>query len=396
MYERLEPPVADAILEIALAYRQDARPGKIDLGIGVYKDPSGRTPVMQAVHTAEMQLVNARESKAYLTFAGEESFNSLMLALTLGDSIDASRTRAIQTPGGGGAVRLLFELVKKANPEATVWISNPTWINHVPIVEAVGLKHQTYAYLDRATQSVDIEAMMHDLESAKRGDIVLLHGCCHNPTGADLSMNQWQMVADVVVTKGLVPFVDIAYQGFGDGLEEDASGVRLLATRVPEVLIAASCSKNFGAYRDRVGIAAVVASSAEHAERARANLLALARVNYSFPPHHGAAIVSRILGAQALKLEWQSELEQMRQRICGNRIQLASLLGARLGSRRFDFVTRQRGMFSLLGLTPSQITTLREKHALYMPGDGRLNFAGLFDSNVEQVANAISEVLGES
>lgn len=396
MYEMLKPPTTDAILEIALAYRRDARRNKIDLGIGVYKDAYGQTPVMQAVHTAEMQLVHARESKAYLTFAGDETFNAQMLTLTLGDAIDASRTRAIQTPGGGGAVRLLFELVKKASPDATVWISDPTWINHVPIVEAVGLKHRTYAYLDRETQSVDIEAMLVDLEQTKHGDIVLLHGCCHNPTGVDLSMNQWQAVADVLARKGLVPFVDMAYQGFGDGLDEDAGGVRLLAAQLPEVLIAASCSKNFGLYRDRVGIAAVVASSAEHADRARANLLALARVNYSFPPHHGAAIVGRILSVPELRQVWESELEQMQHRIGGNRIQLASRLTALLGSQRFDFVARQRGMFSLLGLTHSQIATLREEHAVYMPGDGRLNFAGLFDSNVQDVANAIVAVLGQS
>lgn len=393
MYENLPIPASDPILQISLAFREDSNPLKADLGIGVYKDASGVTPVMHAVHEAEVLQAAQRESKSYLTFAGDERFNAAMLELALGDTPYSGRARAIQTPGGGGAVRLLVELVKKANPAACLWISDPTWVNHVPIAEHVGLPFKRYRYLNQADQSANFEAMMHDLESAQSGDVVLLHGCCHNPTGADLDIEQWKVLCEFIKKRGLIPFVDLAYQGFGDSLEQDAVGLRMLASECPEMLLSVSCSKNFGLYRDRVGVAAVIAESAPLADRARGNLLSLARVNYSFPPHHGAAIVSTILNTPELKASWSGELEEMRQRIVGNRERLAALLRSRLESDRFDFVIRHRGMFSLMGLNAQQIATLREKRSVYIPPDSRLNFASLFASNIEHVAGAIASVV---
>jgi len=392
MYERLPEPAGDEILQVASAFREDLRPEKLDLGIGVYRDASGNTPVMQAIKAAERDLVSTETSKAYLGFSGDERFNRQLLRLVLGDQV-SERTCAVQTPGGGGAVRLIAEFVRAAAPEASVWIGTPTWINHRPIMDHVGLTVRQYDYLDRERQVVSFDQMMSALAEATRGDIVLLQGCCHNPSGADLSTEQWSEVAELAEKSGFVPFIDLAYQGFGDGLDLDARSVRVIAARVPELFVAVSCSKNFGVYRDRVGCAALMGRSAREAERAKATLASLARVNYSFPPSHGAAAVRTVLEDQELEASWREELEQMRQRLFSSRVSLASALRNKTHSDRFEFLVAQRGMFSLLGITSRQVQELRHRFAIFMPTEGRINVAGLRETSIDRLADALGTVI---
>jgi aspartate/tyrosine/aromatic aminotransferase len=392
MYEKLPDPAVDEILQLAIAFREDTRPEKLDLGIGVYRDASGNTPVMRAVKAAEQFLVTNEPSKAYLGLTGDERFNARLRELVFGDYV-SPRVHAIQTPGGGGAVRLIAEFIRAASPQTTVWIGTPTWINHRPIMDYVGLRVHQYEYLDRQSQTADFDRMMASLGTAARGDIVLLQGCCHNPSGADLSNAQWSEVANLANRIGFVPFIDLAYQGFGDGLDIDRQAIRLVASRVPELLVAVSCSKNFGVYRDRVGCAALVGRNAREADLAKATLASLARVNYSFPPNHGAAVVRTVLETPEFKAEWIEELEQMRQRLFANRVALAAALRAKTHSGRFDFVATQRGMFSLLGITPGHVQELRQKHAIFMPSDGRINVAGLQSASIDRLAEALEPII---
>jgi aromatic-amino-acid transaminase len=393
MFEKLPEPAADEILQLATAFREDTRPEKLDLGIGVYRDALGNTPVMRAIKAAELSLVTNETSKSYLGLTGDERFNAQLLDLVLGDHLSSQRIRAVQTPGGGGAVRLIAEFIRAAMPQATVWIGTPTWINHRPIMDHVGLSVRQYDYLDRRSQTINFDQMMAWLPNVARGDIVLLQGCCHNPSGADLSIEQWGEIADLANKIGFVPFIDLAYQGFGDGLDADARPVRLIAAQVPELLLSISCSKNFGVYRDRVGCAALVARSASEADLAKATLASLARVNYSFPPSHGAAAVRVVLETPVLKATWLEELEQMRQRLFSNRVALAGALRAKMHSARFDFVATQRGMFSLLGITPVQVQELRQKYAIFMPSESRINIAGLQQTSIDRLVDALEAVL---
>ncbi|MBL8583609.1 MAG: aspartate/tyrosine/aromatic aminotransferase, partial [Rhizobiaceae bacterium] len=374
-------------------FRDDPRANKLDLGVGVYKDSAGRTPIIGAVRKAEKRLHETQDTKSYLGMAGDLAFNAAMARLVFGENADLSRIRGCQAPGGSGALRLIAELIRRAKPGATIWLSDPTWPNHVPLLEAAGLKTRPYPYFDAATGEVTFDAMMPALAEAPAGDIVLLHGCCHNPTGADLNAAQWQAVADLVAARGLIPFVDLAYQGFGDGLDEDAYGVRLLASRVPEMLVAASCSKNFSVYRDRVGIAFILARNPAEADIAAGQIASVARGIYSMPPDHGAATVRIILEDEALRAEWRTELDAMRQRMMALREGLADALRRHTNSDRFDFITRHRGMFSRLGLTPQQVERLREEHAVYMVGDSRINVAGLREDALDRLAAAIAGVL---
>jgi aromatic-amino-acid transaminase len=389
MYELLSQPSPDEILQLSISFARDSRPAKIDLGIGVYKDSEGAAPVMKAIKSAEAVLVNQEKSKAYIGLAGDEAYNSALQALVLADTVSADRVRTIQTPGGAAAVRVLFELVKKSAPGATVWISDPTWINHHPIAKAVGLNSRGYGYFDPASQTLRFEKMLQDLSSARPCDVVLLHGCCHNPTGVNLELSHWAELARSIMALGLVPMVDLAYLGFGEGLEKDAEGLRLLASVVPEMLVAVTCSKSFGLYRERAGCAMVIARSAHEANLARANLLGLARVNYSFSPSHGASVVRLILEDRALRSAWSSELDAMRLRMNENRRLIARLLRERSPAGRFDHLERQRGMFSLIGLDQAQIERLRVAHAIYMPSDGRLNISGINERNAPVIAEAI-------
>ena len=389
MLTDLKPQPADKILALMQAFREDPRTNKIDLGVGVYKDADGRTPVMRAVKAAERRLVEEQDTKAYTGLAGDPAFAAAMRGLILGDAVSADRVAAVATPGGTGAVRQGLELMQYADRASSIWISNPTWPNHPSIIKYLGVPMREYRYFDNATRAVDFEGMMADLKEAKRGDLVLLHGCCHNPTGANLTMDQWKEVTALLAESGAVPFIDIAYQGFGDGLDEDAQGVRHLVSHVPEAVIAASCSKNFGVYRERTVLLMAIADNEAHKASAQATLAFLNRQNYSFPPDHGARVVTMILEDDALRAVWQSELEDVRAGMLKLRTQLAGELRQRTNSDRFDFVADHRGMFSRLGATPEQVEMLREKHGIYMVGDSRLNIAGLNEQTVPILAEAI-------
>jgi aspartate/tyrosine/aromatic aminotransferase len=393
MFETLETASPDAIYAVMAAVRADPRPHKIDLSIGVYHDRERRSPIMAAVREAERRLLETEATKSYLDLAGHDLFNAGMTALVFGD-MARERIRAVQTPGGTGAVRVLAELVRRARPDARMWLSAPTWPNHPAIMRAVGLETQTYPYFDPATNEVQIGAMLDALGQAGQGDVVLLHGCCHNPTGAELTSEHWDAIANLAVARGFLPFVDFAYQGFGDGLEEDAAGLRRLAARVPQMLVAASCSKNFGLYRDRVGCAFVLGASAERADVMLGQLLGVARANYSSPPAHGAAVVGAILDDAVLRAEWQAELDDMRAHMLGLRGMLAASLRSRNNNDRFDFLERHRGMFSLIGASPEQVAHLRDEHAVHMVGSGRINIAGLPEAEVDRFADALIAVLG--
>ena len=393
MFETLQPAVPDKILALIGMFRDDPRPGKIDLGVGVYKDPEGRTPVMRAVRVAEKRLYDEQTTKAYLGMAGDPAFNAAMMRLTFGVDADTSRLRAAQAPGGSGALRLIAELLHRSRPNATVWVSDPTWANHVPILSAAGLKTATYPYFDAATGQVRFEAMLAALEGAQRGDIVLLHGCCHNPTGANLDIGQWRELADLLAEHRLFPFVDIAYQGFGDGLDADAAGLRLLADRVPELAAASSCSKNFSVYRDRVGTAMLLGATSADADVAMSQMLSIARGMYSMPPDHGAAAVRIILTDQDLRADWESELDEIRARMIRLREGFAEALRRQSNSDRFDFVAHHRGMFSRLGLSVEQVHRLRAEHGVYMVDDSRINVAGLPEDRLDDLAKAIVSVL---
>lgn len=392
MFESLTPPPPDGILALTAAFRADPRARKLDLGVGVYKDDDGNTPVMRAVKEAERRVLAGQSTKTYLSPAGDEGFNAAMIALVFGDDAPGDRLRGVQTVGGTGAVRLLADLVSRAERGATVWLPEPTWPNHAPIMRQAGLAFCTYPYFDATTGTVDFAAMRGALADAGPGDVVLLHGCCHNPTGADLDAAQWREIAGMATEGGFTPFVDLAYQGFGAGLEADAAGVRLLAAHVPEMLVAASCSKNFGLYRDRIGCAIVLGATAEAADLAKETLKSLARVTNSMPADHGAAVVRTILGDADLRADWQAELDAMRERMLATRKTLAEALRARTNSDRFDAVARQRGMFSLLGIAPEEVEALRVEHGVYVVGDGRINVAGLNPDGIEALVSALAAV----
>ena len=392
MLTDLKPQPADKILALMQAFRDDPRETKIDLGVGVYKNAEGVTPVMRAVKAAERRLVETQETKAYTGLAGDPAFSAAMRGLILGDAVDAGRVAAVATPGGTGAIRQGLELMQYADRDASIWLSAPTWPNHPSIVQYLGVPMHEYRYLAEDRPVVDFDGMMADLKRVKAGDLVLLHGCCHNPTGANLTEEQWGVVADHLEATGAIPFIDIAYQGFGDGLEADAYGVRLLAGRMPEMIVAASCSKNFGVYRERTGLLMAIAPEAKSKGEAQATLNFLNRQNYSFPPDHGARVVQMILDDPELRADWQSELEEVRLGMLKLREQLARELRTRTNSDRFDFIAEHRGMFSRLGIAPEKVAELRETHGIYMIGDSRMNIAGLNAATVPVLAEAIVAV----
>ena len=388
MFEHLNPQKPDAILMLIQMYREDPRKDKVDLGVGVYKDATGNTPVMRAIKAAEEQLWQDQTTKSYVGLAGDPGFSDAMIKLVLGDAVARHKVAAAATPGGTGAVRQAFELIKMARPKARVFVSNPTWPNHLSILDYLGMETKLYRYFDNETRGVDFDGMMADLKTARAGDVVLLHGCCHNPTGANLSAAQWQDIIAVLQDTGAVPMIDIAYQGFGDGLEADAAATRAVAAAVPECLIAASCSKNFGIYRERTGILMMVANGTGKGV-AQGTLAFLNRQNFSFPPDHGARLVTMILNDDALRADWMSELEDVRLSMLGLREQLARELQQRAGSDRFGFLAEHRGMFSRLGTTPELVNKMREEHGIYMVGDSRMNIAGLNAQTVPILAEAI-------
>jgi len=394
MFESLSAAQGDTLLALIAAFRADPRPNKIDVGVGVYRDEQGRTPVMAAVKDAEARLLASQDSKTYLGLVGSADFNAAMVNLVLQGDAGAlrERVRAVQTPGGCGALRSLLDLVALSRPGATVWVSDPSWINHRPLVEAARLQMRSYPYFDPATGRVRFDEMMDSLSTAGPDDVVLLHGCCHNPTGADLDEAQWAALTDLAAARGFVPLIDLAYQGLGRGIEADAFGVRHMAARVGEMLVAVSCSKNFALYRDRVGCAMVFGDNAGVLSIAFDRMLGLIRGNYSMPPDHGAAVVAMILADASLSAVWNAELRSMRERLQGLRQTLAERFRTRTGGDSFDFIARQFGMFSLLGLTAAQVGRLRDEHAIYMPGDSRTNIAGLSGSEIDTFVNAVLAV----
>ncbi|SUZ31039.1 Aromatic-amino-acid aminotransferase [Roseibaca ekhonensis] len=392
MFETLPAPKLDGIIGLMQAFAADTRADKIDLGVGVYRDAQGRTPIMRAVKQAEARILEQQDSKSYLSLAGDAAFLTTMEALLLGGAVPSARVAAVGTPGGTAAVRQICELIAKVRPGATVWVSAQTWPNHGPLIAAAGLKARPYRYLDAEAGALDRAGMFADLGAAQAGEVVLLHGCCHNPTGVDLSPQDWAEMGALLERTGAVPFVDMAYQGFGDGLDADAGGLRHLAARLPEVLIAASCSKNFGLYRDRVGIAMVVVPEGQRDAMA-ATLAGLNRQSFAFPPDHGGRVVSTILGDPMLRAVWLEELDEMRARVQTNRRALAEALRDASGSDRMGAVAAQQGMFSILPLSEAQVTKLREDDGIYMLWDGRVNMAGMDPSRAGDVARAVAEVM---
>ena len=393
MFEALKPQVPDQILQLIAMYKDDPRAAKIDLGVGVYKDETGLTPVMRAVKAAEKRLWETEVTKTYTGLAGEPAFNAAAARMILGDAMPMDRVASVATPGGTGAIRQALELIRMASPDATVWLSNPTWPNHPSIIRYLGMKMAEYRYFDADTGGIDFDGLIADLGRVAPGDVVLLHGCCHNPTGANLTAAQWVAVADILETRGAIPFIDLAYQGFGDGLEEDAAPTRMIVARFPQVLIAASCSKNFGIYRERTGILIALSGPGLRAT-VQGNLAYLNRQNFSFPPDHGARLVTMILQDATLTADWKAELEDVRLNMLGLRQALADALRLATNSDRFDFVAQHRGMFSRLGLSGDQVQVLRADHGIYMVGDSRINIAGLNARTVPVLAAAIAKVAG--
>ncbi|MDO5647341.1 amino acid aminotransferase [Paracoccus sp. (in: a-proteobacteria)] len=388
MLSNLHAQAPDKILMLIEEFKADTRQGKIDLGVGVYKDPQGVTPVMRAVKAAEQRIWESQTSKAYTGLAGEPDYRNAMAQMVLGD-VPGDRLATLATVGGTGAIRQALELARLANPGMTVYVSDPTWPNHLSIMKFMGVPFVEYRYFDAETRGVDFDGMKADIARAGKGDLVLLHGCCHNPTGANLTMDQWAEIVAILDKSGAVPLVDLAYQGFGDGLDADAQATRLIAQSLPEVLIAASCSKNFGIYRERTGILMALAENTAARDLAQGSMAFLNRQNYSFPPDHGARIVSTILTDDALRADWAAELEDVRNTMLGLRDQLATELRQLSGSDRFDFIAHHRGMFSRLGATPEQVQRLKTDAAIYMVGDSRLNIAGLNRDTVPVLARAI-------
>jgi len=384
----------DPILGLMEAYAQDSNPRKFDLGVGVYKDAQGLTPIPEAVKIAEARLVESQDTKTYIGGHGNPLFGKVINELVLGaDSklIAEQRAGATQTPGGTGALRLAADFIAQCLPGKGVWLSNPTWPIHETIFAAAGVKVSHYPYVG-SDNRLDVEAMLAVLNEVPKGDVVLLHACCHNPTGFDLNHDDWQRVLDVVRSRNLLPLIDFAYQGFGDGLEQDAWSTRLFAAEVPELLITSSCSKNFGLYRDRTGALIVCAKTADKLIDIRSQLANIARNLWSTPPDHGAAVVATILADPELKARWADEVEAMRLRIAQLRSGLVEALEPHGLRERFAHIGVQRGMFSYTGLSPEQVKQLREHHSVYMVSSGRANVAGIDASRLALLAEAIANV----
>lgn len=378
------PPIeADALLALIALADADPRPDKIDVGVGVFRDGEGRTPILKVMKEAERRLLEGQDTKAYLGSAGDKRYTEMLRPVLLGEHADDERIAGVQTPGGCGALRLGAELLLTANPNVRVLVGTPTWPNHAPLLRGAGLQFVDYGYYDREAGRIRFDEMMSALAGAQPGDVALLHGCCHNPTGADLGQDQWDQVAAVCAERGLIPLVDIAYQGFGRGLDEDAGGLRKLLTACDEVIVAQSCDKNFSVYRDRVGSLFVKTGSASATARAMAHVFQRAREMWSMPPDHGAAAVRIILDDPELKARWLVELAGMRDRINAVRRRIAG------ADPRLAFIGRQFGMFSMLPLSKERVTALRTSHGIYMADSGRFNVVGMSDEAVDRFTGAV-------
>jgi len=394
MLEQLPELPDDPILGLAAECRSDPNPEKVDLTVGIYMDESGRCPIFNSIARAQEKLIDEELTKAYIPAVGDEAFNIGMRKLIFGSDssvLNNGRISSIQTPGGCGALRIGAEVIQSAAPGAKVWVSDPTWPVHIPLLGSVGLNFQTYRYYDPETHGVDFSMMLEDLSSAQRGDIVLLHGCCHNPCGADLTMDEWKQLTELSQRQGFTPMIDLAYQGLGAGLEDDVAGLRYLSDCVPEVIVAASCSKNMGLYRERTGIILFQSESSSSARAIGSQAKVAARRVYSMPPAHGGILAGLVLADPELKNNWVAELDGMCARINSLRDQLATLLTAGCG-RDFDFIRRENGMFSFLGLTPDQAKFLRSEYSVYMLNSSRINVAGINANNIGYFVESVAQV----
>ncbi len=396
MFQNIEPAPADPILGLTEAFNADTRANKINLGVGVYKSNEGVTPVLDCVTEAQKQILATEKTKAYKPMAGDPAYGKAVQALMFGSDhevVTSGRAATAHTPGGTGALRVAGEYITSQHPDATLWVSDPTWANHGNIFSAAGLKTKSYPYFDKASNSLDFDAMINAIKQIPAGDAILLHGCCHNPTGVDPSDEQWSQIADVVAERGILPLLDFAYQGFGQGLTEDSQGLLALARPGSELLVCSSFSKNFGLYNERTGSLTLVAANKENAQAAFSHVKAVIRRSYSNPPAHGGAIVTTILNDAALKTQWVQELTDMRNRINTMRSLFVSTLSAKGIDQDFSFITRQQGMFSFSGLNKDHVQALKEKHAVYIVGSGRINVAGMTEANMDALCEAIKDVL---
>lgn len=393
MFESLQLLPPDAIIGLIAEYKNDPREPKVDLGIGVYRDAAGETPVLDVVKEAERRILESQASKTYIGSAGSAAFNEAMRDLTFADSVAGDRVAMLQTPGGSGSLRVAAGVILRARKDATVWVSGPTWANHVPLLGGAGLELKTYAYYDDERKSLDLDAMLDALHDIPKGDVVLLHASCHNPTGIDPDEAQWREIADVIVERELLPFIDIAYQGFSSGLDSDVFIARELAGRVPEMIVCTSCSKNFGLYRDRVGALFIVTADSKTRDIAQSQANNLVRTMYSMPPDHGAAVVETVLHDEKLRARWVEELGEMRERLHDMRQLLADALRTEAPEHDFSHVVRARGMFCFLGISTEQVRRLKRDHAVYMVDSSRINIAGITARNVDHIARSVAAVL---
>lgn len=396
MFETLTPAPPDAILGLTVAYNEDTNPNRINLGVGVYKDAGGNTPILKSVRAAEERLLLSERTKSYLPIDGDRAFQSATQRLLFGENHPAIRTGlavTAQTPGGTGALRVAADFIAKTSPNATVWVSEPTWPNHPGVFGSAGLKVRTYPYFDSDTNALDFQGMAAAVARMSAGDVIILHGCCHNPTGVDLAPQQWDVVTQLVTDLGILPLIDFAYQGFAAGLRADADGWQRLMRSGNELIIANSYSKNFGLYRERVGAMTLVAASRQEAETAMSHVKTVVRTNYSNPPYHGAAIVSTVLNDDGLREQWEQEVTDMRNRINTMRSLFVETLNEKGVEKDFSHIARQRGMFSFSGLNPEQVKRLREEYAIYIVGSGRINVAGMTESNMDYLCESIASVL---
>ncbi len=393
MFESLQPASADVILGLIAEHRDDPRPEKIDLGVGVYRNAAGETPILDVVKKAEHRLVGTQTSKAYIGTAGDLEFNAAMQQLAFADAVSSDRLGTIQTPGGSGSLRVAAGLLLRARDDAAVWVSEPTWNNHAPLLGGAGLTLKPYAYYDAESHSIRFDEMISMLRAAPKGDVVLLHACCHNPSGLDPSQDQWREIADVVVERELLPFIDMAYQGFAQDLDTDAFAVRHMAAIVPEMIVSTSCSKNFGLYRDRVGTLAILAPDEKSRDVVFSQANSFVRTMYSMPPDHGAAVVRIILNDAELRAQWVDELGGMRERLSGMGALLHDALKEKAPGHDFSHLINANGMFCFLGVTPEQVDKLKRDFGIYMVGSSRINVAGITPDNVDYLATSIAAVL---
>ncbi|WP_394205966.1 amino acid aminotransferase [Shewanella waksmanii] len=396
IFNQVELASADPILGLTDAFKADKRSDKVNLGVGIYKDESGATPILKSVKLAEEKLLSSETSKSYLGIDGVQAYNQAVQSLLFGAEhvvVKNKRAATAQAPGGTGSLRVAAEFLVKNTSADTIWVSNPTWANHNNIFSSANLAVKQYRYYRPETHDMDFAAMCEDLQQAKAGDLVLLHGCCHNPTGIDLNAQQWESIAQLCLDKQLVPLFDFAYQGFGAGVEQDAQGLRIVANVVPELVIANSFSKNFGLYNERIGAVTLVAESQQVAATAFSQVKSTIRANYSNPPAHGALIVSTILADDELRALWEQELQQMRERIAEMRSLFVSSLKQAGVTQNFDFINDQNGMFSFSGLTKAQVEQLKVDHGVYIVGSGRISVAGMTKANMPIICKAIAAVV---